>query len=558
MNAATPEAIGSASYSYRRLFELGRGGMARVYLAESLASGVRKLVVLKVLNPEFCASASMRASFRREAELSAQMNHPNVVQVMEVLDGGEVPVIVMEYLDGVSLSLLRRQCGKELPLRLHMYILTQVLAGLHHVHELTDLDGTPLNAVHRDVSPQNVMVLHDGPVKVLDFGIAKVHDGEDQGEITLAGVIKGKPHYMAPEQMFWEGGIDRRADVFAVGVMLWEAVTGQRMWRDRTEAELFRSLATGRLPRVQEFATDVPCAALEIVERALSADRERRYTTAREMQLAIEDVLTQQRWQVHAHELADFMLQHFGEIRRATELKVKAALRNFSQSGVRLVRDSDGPTVQTADDRTSRAIPTNWREWGVALACIGSLALLGASVLRGPRRAPSGVAERRAPETIALEVDALPPGAEILLDGRRLGTDHFREAQPMTHRKAVLEVRAPGYVSEQQEVLLSTNTTIRIVLEPEPALAAVPAAAAAAGPAAAVPAAAARAADASGSASVASGDALSGIGPRARPPGSAQATNRPPLPFPRSAPRNCTPPYFFSADGIKTYKPECF
>ena len=139
--------------AYRQLFELGRGGMAKVYLAESLASGIRKLVVLKVLNPELSANAEMRALFRREAELAAQMNHPNVVQVMEVVEYRESPFIVMEYLDGAPLSTIIKRAGQQLSLALHLQILCQVLRGLHHFHELRDLDGSPLNGVHRDVSP---------------------------------------------------------------------------------------------------------------------------------------------------------------------------------------------------------------------------------------------------------------------------------------------------------------------------------------------------------------------------------------------------------------------
>ncbi|MET0791456.1 MAG: serine/threonine-protein kinase, partial [Polyangiaceae bacterium] len=180
---------GSVRRAYRQLFELGRGGMARVYLAESLASGLRKPVVLKVLNPLLSADTEVRAAFRREAELSAQMNHPNVVQVMEVVETPESAVIVMEHLEGKALSALLKEAGKHLSLALHMHILTQVLAGLHHFHELRDLEGTPLHPVHRDVSPQNVMVLHDGPVKVLDFGIAKINAPSAQG--TRTGIIKG-------------------------------------------------------------------------------------------------------------------------------------------------------------------------------------------------------------------------------------------------------------------------------------------------------------------------------------------------------------------------------
>src|SRR6478609_5515740 len=264
--------------AYRQLFELGRGGMAKVYLAESLVSGIRKLVVLKVLNPELSANSEMRALFRREAELAAQMNHPNVVQVMEVVEDHESPFIVMEYLDGAPLSTIIRRAGKQLPLALYLQIFCQVLRGLHHFHELRDLDGSPLNGVHRDVSPQNIMILHDGPVKVLDFGIAKISAADVQA--TRSGIIKGRIQYMPPEQILGASSIDRRADLFAVGVMLWEAVARRRMWHGKSEVELFRALATGVLPSLREFAPGAPRSIANVVQHATSIDPENRFADA--------------------------------------------------------------------------------------------------------------------------------------------------------------------------------------------------------------------------------------------------------------------------------------
>ena len=236
---ASSEEVSVSRRRYRPLMELGRGGMARVYLAESLASGVRKLVVLKILNSDLASETEMRAAFQREAELSARMNHPNVVQVYEVVEFSGIPVMVMEYVDGIALS--RLQQNVRLPLRLHLYALIQVLAGLSHFHHLKDFDGNEYNAVHRDVSPQNVMVLHEGTVKVLDFGIAKVNVAPDQQ--TRNGMIKGKLHYMPPEQLLGEANIDKRADVFAVGVMLWEAISGRRMWDNVAEANVIKHVA---------------------------------------------------------------------------------------------------------------------------------------------------------------------------------------------------------------------------------------------------------------------------------------------------------------------------
>ncbi|MGE5785457.1 MAG: serine/threonine protein kinase [Myxococcales bacterium] len=574
MNATALEGLGDMHDAYRRLFELGRGGMARVYLAESVVSGIRKLVVLKVLNPEFCADPEMRALFRREAELSAQMNHPNVVQVMAVVEYGNTPVIVMEYLDGTPLSLLLSEAGERLPLPLHMHVLSQVLAGLHHFHELRDLDGAPLNTVHRDVSPQNVMVLHDGPVKVLDFGIAKINATNNQ--VTRSGTIKGKLHYMPPEQLFGESGVDRRADIFAVGVMLWEAVADRRMWEGKSEVELLRSLATGALPKLRDFVPDVPEAVVEIVEHATDFDPENRYATALEMQMVIERTLAQQGWVVHSRELADFMFQHFGERRRAQELKIKSALRTLrDRSHENLDRsviergaaqastaanvtsavslsvppgrsappaEVAGATVRVSDSPVTHTLRINSRRWGwLVVAATCSILAGGWTIGR------FAAGDDYAAETVAFEVEVLPENAEISLNGKPLGKSHYTGRQPLTASTALLAVSAPGYVSERKELTFSKNIALQFSLKPEaPALPPV------ASPAAAAPSSAESAAGAP------SAVARANPSPPARV--SVQNSSRPTAGRVTSlgAARGCNPPYSFTADGVKKYKPECF
>ncbi len=185
--------------------------------------------MLKILEPTFAADPEMRAAFRREAEVCARLNHPNIVQVFEVVEEASSPIMVMEYVEGVSLSQVLARTEHRLPIRLHVHVIMQILAGLQYFHELRGEDGMPLNGIHRDVSPQNVLVMHEGAVKVLDFGIAKV-SGTADADATRAGVIKGKLNYMPPEQLLGDTTIDRRADIFPVGVMLWEAFARRRLW----------------------------------------------------------------------------------------------------------------------------------------------------------------------------------------------------------------------------------------------------------------------------------------------------------------------------------------
>jgi serine/threonine protein kinase len=242
---------------YRPIAILGRGGMATVYLATASGpGGFTKLVVIKELKPELAEEADFRSMFLEEARLAARLNHPNIVQTFEVVDDENVQFIVMEYLEGQSLRGLRGKVGAlgDAMVAGQARIVADMLAGLHAAHELTDFDGQPLRVVHRDVSPHNVFVTYDGEVKLVDFGIAKAVDSSAR---TSTGAVKGKLAYMPPEQAFGLG-VDRRADVFAAGVVLWEAATGKRLWEGLTEPGVLHRLSKGEIPRVRDVAPNAP------------------------------------------------------------------------------------------------------------------------------------------------------------------------------------------------------------------------------------------------------------------------------------------------------------
>jgi eukaryotic-like serine/threonine-protein kinase len=264
---------------HRLIIELAQGGMGHVYLAVAQGpAGFTKLSVIKELKPTLMEEEGFLDMFLDEARLSARLSHPNVVQTNEVNVENGRAFFAMEYLDGQALLRVRSRLGRAGTLALgpHVRVLAEACNGLHYAHELRDLDGVPLNVVHRDVSPHNIFVTYDGQVKLVDFGVAKAMS---QSHETTVGVVKGKVPYMAPEHARSEA-IDRRADIFSIGVLLWEAVAGKRMWTGHSTEGVLRRLATNDIPSITEAGVDVDSRLANIVARATAAFPEARYPTA--------------------------------------------------------------------------------------------------------------------------------------------------------------------------------------------------------------------------------------------------------------------------------------
>jgi formylglycine-generating enzyme required for sulfatase activity len=322
-----------AARRYRPILELGRGGMAEVFLAVAQGhAGFNKLVVLKKARADLLSDFDFVSMLLNEARLAARLGHPNIVQTYEVgedEDGG--CFIAMEYLEGQPLNRVRqRKVGAErLPFALHLRILTEVLAGLHYAHELTDFDGTPLGVVHRDVTPHNIFITYQGHVKLVDFGIAKAAGASVE---TRHGVIKGKVAYMPPEQAT-AGPVDRRTDIFAVGVMLWEAVTGTRMWKGVTEIVVLSELSKGHIPRLRDVKTSGVEPELErIVERAIAPNPDDRYPTAAAMQADLEAYLDTLAEKTSNREIGRHMSERFHEQRVKIKQMIEAQVSDVRWS----------------------------------------------------------------------------------------------------------------------------------------------------------------------------------------------------------------------------------
>ena len=273
---------------YRVLSVLAKGGMGSVYLAEMRTEdGARRVVAIKVMHQHIAESWETLSLFVDEARVGTRVDHPNVVRVLATDVVQEIPFLVMEYVEGLSWSRLLRRSGenaKPIPLAITARVVRDTLLGLHAAHELKNEKGESAQVVHRDVSPQNILVGADGIVRLTDFGVATF-----AGRITSTapGEMRGKLGYIAPEQMK-KGEADRRSDVFAAGIMLWEAITGQRLFGADTQAETLAKVLSEPIAPPSTFRHEVSLELDELCLRALEREKERRFQTALEFANELE------------------------------------------------------------------------------------------------------------------------------------------------------------------------------------------------------------------------------------------------------------------------------
>jgi serine/threonine-protein kinase len=316
---AETESTAAALGKYRPIAELGHGGMAEVFLAlASGPAGFNKLVVIKQIRAQFAEEQDFLTMFLDEARLAARLNHPNVVQTNEVGDDGKRYYICMEYLEGQPLNRIMTRIGVAggLTQAIQLRILVDALAGLHHAHELHDFDGTPLQVVHRDVTPHNIFVTYAGQVKVVDFGIAKALSSSSE---TRTGVLKGKVAYMAPEQAMGER-VDRRADIFSTGMIIWEILAGKRLFKGVADVAVLQKIVNNQIPSPRTVQPDVPERLEAICMKALAHDRNVRYATAADLAADLEAALDDLGMRGSLREAGKIISKFF----EADQLKIKA------------------------------------------------------------------------------------------------------------------------------------------------------------------------------------------------------------------------------------------
>src|SRR5947207_12273033 len=410
--------------------------MGRLYIAERRGiEGFVKIVALKRIQPHLADSKQLREMFLNEARIAARLEHPNIVATYEL---GEVDgnyFISMEYLPGEDLSAIIAGCGDgPMPLDIAAALAQQAAQGLHYAHEARDGQGRSIGLVHRNVSPRNIFVTYHGVVKLLDFGVVR---GPEKQK-SIPGVFKGKYGYCAPEQL--EGRqIDRRTDVFCLGIALWECLTGARLFDGDSDAATIDAVRSRRIEPPSALRPDVPADLDAITLRALARDPERRFRTAHDMSEELDRFLTARDERPTNKSVGRWMETIFGA-ERAT---LKKAI-------------SQGGEVAATLER---------------LFAMNAIRPAGAEVTGTELTRTTGGAPAAPPRaTATLEIRSEPPGAHILVDGSPSG---LRTPATLTNLSVGITVRIgldkPGFGSASEAVSLmdAKPRTLSLTLKPD-------------------------------------------------------------------------------------------
>ncbi len=329
---------------YELLMPIAAGGMAMVWAARLKGTrGFQKIVAVKTMLPKLSEDDQFEKMFLDEASLASKVRHPHACEILDLGEQDGVLFLAMEWIDGVPLNQLMRAAKSKggVPAPVAVRIVMQASAGLHAAHELTDERGLLLGLVHRDISPQNILVTYDGVAKVVDFGVAKAT--ALGGGATQAGQLKGKVSYMAPEQV--RGlAIDRRVDVFAMGIVLYALTTGKHPFRKESEGATLYAI-TDPEPAIppRKFLPDYPPPLQEVVLKALEKERDRRYSSAAELLKALDKVFPPTSRGTD-QDVGAFVLSLFGEQRKRSRATLNEALERADKH--QLLAQRESPTLE--------------------------------------------------------------------------------------------------------------------------------------------------------------------------------------------------------------------
>ncbi|HEY8431115.1 MAG TPA: serine/threonine-protein kinase [Sandaracinaceae bacterium] len=436
---------------YTLIRKLAVGGMAELFLAlQRSVAGFEKLIVVKRVLPHLAQDESFIEMLLAEARIAATLNHPNVAHIYDVGSVDGQYYIAMEHIHGEDLRSLVRQMKKmnvtAFPLEHALAIVLGCCAGLAYAHDKRDLDGEPMGIVHRDVSPQNILVTFSGDVKLVDFGIAKA--GRGQMESTGSGQLKGKVPYMSPEQAQGQN-LDHRSDIFSLGIILFELCTGRRLFRGQNEMDTLRRIVEGEYPRPRDLNPSLSPRLEEIIMRALEKSPERRYQSARDMQADLEDYIRAEQLKVSSLSLGAWMQDLFRDKLDQQKQLLQEGRQLAEVIAAQAAEEEREGSLGTPSASHVRQKPASRLPWILAaVSLVGVLAAFAVWLLGRTPSAPTG------PGVIAIR--STPPGAAIWIDGERrpARTPASITDLPVGARYAV-KLTHEGYAPFTQEVELT-------------------------------------------------------------------------------------------------------
>ncbi len=458
---ASREVLPKRFGKYTLLRRLAVGGMAELFLAlQKSVAGFEKLIVVKRVLPKLASDRAFVEMLLQEARIAATLTHPNIAQVYDVgvVEGDYF--IAMEHVHGEDLRSIVRQMKKKgvrsFPLEHTLAIALGCCKGLAYAHDKRDLDGNPLEIVHRDVSPQNVLVTFTGDVKIVDFGIAKAATNAEED----ASKLKGKVPYMSPEQARGEP-LDARSDIFSLGVMLFELCTGRRLFKGKDEGETLDIIVAGDYPAPRSINPNLDPDLERIIVKALSPDRTTRYTSAGEMQTDLEAYIREAQLAVSTLSLGEWMRTLFDE-KLAQQKQMLQEGRQLAEVLAAQAAEEelslDGHSLTGISAVRPRPSKTPW----MLLLVVSLLALGGAAAayFLWPKAKPTG------PGVLVLESE--PPGAAIWIDGSRRPERTPATIPQLPLGTYELKLSAEGFAPFVQRVELTRETprvTISAALE---------------------------------------------------------------------------------------------
>ena len=344
---------------YELLLPIAQGGMATVWAARQKGSrGFQKTVAIKTMLPSLSEDPQFEQMFLDEAALAAKIHHPNVAEILDLGEEEDVLYIVMEWVDGEALSTITKQAKKlNVTIQHHIALkaVSQACLGLHAAHELKDDEGESLQLVHRDVSPQNILVTYDGIVKLVDFGVAKAM-GRAGGE-TTAGQLKGKVPYMSPEQSRG-GNIDRRTDIFAMGIVLYKMTTGLHPFLGENDLVTMKNIIGRPVPSPRLKNQQFPIELEQVILKCLQKEPEKRFQTMLELHQAIEKVQVTMGTAVVDDDVGSFVRSLLGDRGQKRRLALRDAVRSLDERASAPANSSAQASPVLQHDAVSELIPT--------------------------------------------------------------------------------------------------------------------------------------------------------------------------------------------------------